>query len=148
MVCRVGRHKRRLMKRRRFRGRTVVLGVVGCDLSNHCDPGQIYEGLTCIDVPEAGTDAPGGDVGAEVDGDDGGAGGDGATSCPAYQGFGDTCTVVSQCSCGLDSCNTFMSANYCTRSHCLADPTICPPGWTCLDVSAFDPATGSACLRP
>lgn len=126
----------------------LVLGLWGCSLSKHCDPGQLYKDHTCFDVPDASSDAQGNDAGSEGGGDDGAGGTDGAPTCPAFQGFGDTCTVVSQCSCGLDTCNTFMNANYCTHAHCLADPTSCPPGWTCLDVSAFDPATGSICLHP
>jgi hypothetical protein len=121
----------------------LLLGSGACDLSQHCDPGQVYVDRTCVNVPDAGAGASdGGDDSSALGVDDGGG------SCSPYQGFGGTCTATSQCSCGLDSCNTFMNANYCTHTHCLADPSICPPGWTCLDVSAFDPATGSACLRP
>jgi hypothetical protein len=121
---------------------TLLLATAGCDLSNHCDPGQIYMNHDCFNVPDAAASGDGG-------GDDGGAspGDDGAAACQPYQGFGDTCTDVSMCSCGLDSCNTFMG-NYCTHTHCLADPTICPPGWTCLDLSSVDPTTGSACVKP
>jgi hypothetical protein len=119
-----------------------ALGAWGCDLSQHCDPGQLYKDNACFDVRDAGAGDPDGSS-ADVAGGD-----DGAASCSAYKGFGDACTVVSQCSCGLDSCNTFMNSNYCTHSHCLANPSICPAGWTCMDVSAFDPATGSICLRP
>jgi hypothetical protein len=119
-------------------------GGLGCDVSQHCDPGQIYMHYACYDPPQGGADG-GIDSDVDVVGNDGN---DAAGACAQYEGFGATCTVVSQCPCGLDSCNTFMGANYCTRTHCLADPTICPPGWTCLDVSAFDPATGSACVHP
>jgi hypothetical protein len=117
----------------------ALAGAAGCDLSKHCDPGQVYRDYDCFDVPEAGTD----DAAASDGGDDAEA-----SSCSAYQGFGAACSAASQCSCGLDSCDTQPGANYCTHSHCLADPSICPPGWTCFDLSAFDPATGSACLRP
>jgi hypothetical protein len=128
----------------------LVVGGLGCELSTHCDPDQIYMNNNCFDMPPAPAEA-GANPDAmmtEVDGGDGAGDGDGGNSCTPYQGFGDTCTDVSQCSCGLDSCNTFMNANYCTHTRCLADPSVCPPGWTCLDLSAFDPTTGSACLRP
>jgi hypothetical protein len=130
----------------------LVLGALGCDVSSHCDPGQVYMNFACYVIPPAGAAGAGGGGsgggGGAGDSDAGTDDADSATSCLPYQGFGDSCTVVSQCSCGLDSCNIFMNANYCTHTHCLADATICPPGWTCFDVSAFDPATGSACLRP
>jgi hypothetical protein len=126
----------------------LILGALGCDVSTHCDPGQVYMSYSCYDVPEAGAGgAPGGADGASdggaSDGDPDGA----ANTCAPYEGFGVTCTMTSQCTCGADSCNTF-TGNYCTHIHCLADPSSCPPGWTCTDVSAFDPATGSFCARP
>lgn len=124
-----------------------LLGALSCDVSTHCDPGQVYMKFACYEAPQTDAGDSGGQGGDGASDTDGGAPGD-ATSCLAHQGFGDTCTAVSQCSCGLDSCNTFMNANYCTHTHCLTDPSICPPGWTCLDVSAFEPATGSVCLRP
>ena len=120
----------------------ALLPVLGCDVSTHCDPGQIYAGFACYDVPDAG--AGGADAGAVSDG----ALDDSSNTCAPQQGFGASCTTLSQCTCGLDQCNTFMSANYCTHTHCLADPSICPTGWTCFDVTAFDPATGSLCMRP
>ena len=124
----------------------LVLGALGCDVSTHCDPGQVYMSYSCFDVPEAGAGGAGGAIadGGETDGTSDGS----SNTCAPYEGFGATCTLTSQCTCGLDSCNTFMGANYCTHTHCLADTSICPPGWSCLDVSAFDPVTGSVCTRP
>lgn len=125
----------------------LVLGALGCDVSTHCDPGQVYLMYSCFDVPDAGVGDAGGvadDGGGENDG-----GSDGSTNtCAPYEGFGAACTMPSQCPCGIDSCNTFASPTYCTRTHCLADTSICPTGWTCMDISAFDPVTGSFCARP
>lgn len=111
----------------------AMVFMAGCDLDSHCDPGQIYVDFSCSNPPP--------DAGPPVVGDPTNPG-----VCAAYEGFGETCTDVSQCRCGLDSCNTYMGANYCTQSNCLDFPSVCPPTWTCADLSAF--GLGSACERP
>lgn len=116
--------------------------MAGCDLSSYCDPGQVYKDFSCYDpppdasIPPTTMDAP---VTTDMEGSE-------ANSCKLYEGFGDTCTDVSQCRCGLDSCNTYMNANYCTHTGCLENPSVCPTTWTCIDLAAF--GGGSACLRP
>ena len=139
-----------------MKGVTLWIGFVlvglACDISQHCDANQTYANHACYDVPQGGMGGVGGAIGSGPGGSQGaGAGGSGGDalkgSCTMHEGFGVICTMVSDCSCGLDSCNTFMG-NYCTHTHCLADPSICPGGWTCLDVTAFDPTMGSVCVRP
>jgi len=124
----------------------LVLGALGCDVSTHCDPGQVYMGYSCFDVvPEAGAGGSGG--GADDGGGNDGSRDGSTTTCAPFEGFAATCTATSQCACGLDSCDTF-TGNYCTHTHCLAGTSICPLGWTCTDISAFDPVTASFCARP
>ena len=125
---------------------TLIAGAWGCDVSTHCDPGQIYMNYGCYSVAEAGAGGAGGGAGdggasdAEPDGS--------GNTCAPFEGFGATCTMISDCPCNLDGCNTFMAANYCTHTHCVGETGTCPSGWTCIDISAFDPVTGSFCARP
>jgi hypothetical protein len=105
--------------------------LAGCKLDSYCDPGQEYQQFSCVAIPDAAIPMPVPDAPVAT-------GEASSLTCTKYQGFGDTCTDVSQCPCGLNSCNTYMGANYCTVMDCLADPTICPPtGWICVDLSSF-----------
>jgi hypothetical protein len=63
-------------------------------------------------------------------------------------GWGDPCTGLEHCRCGLDLCAIQPGATcgFCTRSGCLQDPKICPQGWTCFDASAFQ-AGYSLCIK-
>jgi len=117
----------------------VAMGIMtACDVSNHCDPGQIYRGYACYaQSPDAAVplDTSTGAIDTESE----------ALTCAPYEGFGEVCTADSQCRCGLDSCNTY-TGNYCSHTGCIQNPSICPPTWTCSDLSAL--GLGSACIHP
>jgi hypothetical protein len=123
----------------------VVGAVLGfaCGKYESCDPGQVLQYNICL---PAVADAGHPDTGAATDA---------AASCrppnfpdagpstctgPAA-GFGDPCTADDQCRCGKDLCAVIPgeTCGFCTRSGCMADPSICPAGWKCFDASAFQP---------
>lgn len=126
----------------------LTFATLGCDVSPKCDANQVYRNHDCYNTPDsAGTGGGGGTDNDAASSEDTGTESGMPGSCTPYEGFGATCAVDSDCPCGLDSCNTFQG-NYCTHSHCLAAPSICPPGWTCMDIRAFNPAVESVCARP
>lgn len=131
---------------------TFALGFAGafasCGHYESCDPGMVMQYNICLpglvlgdaarpDLPPDNTCMPP----PIPDG--------GAPVCdqPA-SGFGDKCTDTSQCRCGKDLCAIIPgeSCGFCTRSACLGNPGICPPGWTCFDASAFQPGY-SLCIN-
>ncbi len=129
----------------------LVLAAGGCLTGDHCDPGMRYENHSCVVQPDAApppapAPPPPADDGGSLD--DGAGGDGGAGMCPMYAGFGDPCTNVSQCRCGLDYCDTYMNTNRCTRIGCKQNPSLCPPGWTCMDLSVFLPTLPSLCTKP
>jgi len=125
-----------------------VLSVLGCDPSPACDPGQRAELGSCFAIAKDAGSKP-----APMPEDD--AGGKPAqpkdcTPHPGnYVGFGDPCTGPADChGCVAPNCAT-APINMCTRTECQNDPQACPPGWKCIDVSAFSgtPDTTHVCLK-
>lgn len=69
------------------------------------------------------------------------------------RGFGAPCadtTQHSDCPCAADYCSKspFDSQGYCSVTGCKEDPSVCPAGWTCFDVSVFAPGQPSVCTKP
>jgi hypothetical protein len=78
-------------------------------------------------------------------------------SCSAEQAkasFGASCTDStnhSDCACAPANYCAQMpgQANgYCTAKGCKTDPSVCPSGWSCFDLSAFSPDLPSICTKP
>jgi hypothetical protein len=127
-----------------------VLALVagsGCDPSDPCDPGyeEIHGACYKMQAPlDASTDASGPD---EDGGDDEPDGEAPASPEDLYEFFGDNCSDESGCPealiCGAPQ------LPMCTQVNCLDDETLCPPDWTCTDISAFspDPEVTSICLQ-
>jgi hypothetical protein len=124
----------------------VMLGIAasstGCDPSDPCDPGYYEEHGACYPFPavlDAGGDAQAGD-------DDGGSEPDGEAPADPYEGFGDDC--VEQTDCAGDLVCGGEQFPRCTQVNCMADTTICPPGWICFDTMGMspDPSVTSVCL--
>lgn len=92
--------------------------------------------------PDAGT--PDGDA-------DGGDGTPTTCSLPGgdAQGFGVTCTTDAQCTCEANYCSLQPGAKsgICTLTGCKANASICPSGWSCLDLSIFQAGLPSVCNR-
>lgn len=68
--------------------------------------------------------------------------------------FGSACKdgkTSSDCPCAPANYCAIMpgqSEGYCTAQGCKANPSICPSGWSCFDLSAFSPGLQPICLRP
>ncbi len=103
--------------------------------------------------PDAGPDATAmsSDAGGGARAIEGGA--QDAVACPATEagnGFGAPCTVSSECPCLASYCAVMpgQTTGYCTRTGCTQSASICPGGWSCLDLSAFSAALPSICTSP
>lgn len=69
------------------------------------------------------------------------------------RGFGAPCndtTQHSDCPCAANYCSKspFDAQGYCSVTGCKENPSVCPPGWSCFDVSMFAPGQPSVCMRP
>jgi hypothetical protein len=148
-----------------------LLGAVlyGCADTAECSEGQKLENGYCIDDVAAGSGGAGGGGGSKggtpaaggVDPGDAGttdaaAGGDAAPG--DCQGnaveFAAPCTDDvdhSECGCPANYCAIsplMPDDGYCTVTGCKEDPSVCPDGWGCLDVSIFQPGQPSVCTKP
>jgi hypothetical protein len=74
-----------------------------------------------------------------------GAGTDGDAS---FAHFGDVCAGDGDCAAPTDFCAKYSTdpTGYCTRTGCLTDASLCPDGWSCLDLSMYGYPV--ICLRP
>jgi hypothetical protein len=80
------------------------------------------------------------------------SGGD-AGACDTEIDFGAPCSDAvthSECGCEASYCALMpgQSEGYCTARDCLDDPSVCPQGWSCFDVSMFQPGAPAICLEP
>jgi len=124
--------------------------LLSCGRYESCDPGQVLQFNVCF---------PGLVDGGLPNADSGGdstcrpaslplpdAGNDICTD--QTTGFGEPCSDTAQCRCGKDLCAIIpgQTCGFCTRSNCMANPGICPAGWTCYDASGFQPGY-SLCVQ-
>jgi len=111
----------------------------GCADTATCDPGQKLKSGMCFDV---GTSSSSGE---EADG--GGIPECGPDAAPDGE-FGRTCTADSECGCPAPVCaiQPGDAEGFCTQIGCDKDPTLCPAGFTCFDLSVIDPSYPVACL--
>ncbi len=121
---------------------SIVLS--GC--GDECDAGWQIRNHECVRV--AGADA--GDAGSPEVGtqdDAAGDGGDGGGLCTASQ-MGVACWQTEECTCDTDLCAAQPGTQgFCTRTGCLQDASVCPSGWTCLDLSGMDPTWPAICVQ-
>ena len=96
--------------------------------SERCDPDQRYSYGLCYTIDAAPSDG----------------------TAMTFPHFGDVCTGDPDCIAPTDYCAKYPSdpTGYCTRTGCLTDPTICPGGWSCLDLSVYLPGLPAICLKP
>jgi hypothetical protein len=76
-----------------------------------------------------------------------------AAACEAEIEFGTACSDAvthAECGCEASYCALMpgQSEGYCTATGCLDDPSVCPEGWSCFDVSMFQPGAPAICLKP
>ena len=106
------------------------LSMCGCLPADLCDSDQIYSDGVCIEPPvDAGTrDAIVADAGPFV-------------------GYGATCATSTDCGPLTDYCAipTGQTQGYCTHTGCLAEPSVCPPFWGCVDLSVYGAEAPSVC---
>jgi hypothetical protein len=123
----------------------IPLASACSDDGKPCDPDQIVQDRLCVPapvVPEAGTEA-------DVEIADGEIIDAVVEAAPPVMGmFGKTCMMAgdsAECAAPAPYCAIAPSATvgYCTAINCKMDPTICPVGWTCFDVSVVN-----FCLKP
>lgn len=120
--------------------------VLACSVAP-CDKDQEVDLLSfCV---AAGGSMTGNAAGGAEEASGGGEGGE-VSSCSSPSAFGDTCAENADCHCDVDFCalQPGAASGVCTRSGCVEDPSICPAGWSCLDLKAFDPDLPSICVPP
>ncbi|MGA7742317.1 MAG: hypothetical protein ABSF35_13030 [Polyangia bacterium] len=106
--------------------------VSACSEDHPCSADEEFRGGYCYPT-DAGqpTDASAGGA------DDGGGGGT----------FGQTCATAADCAAPASFCAP-SPLLYCTAFGCDTDPTVCPAGWTCLDLTNFGAPGQHMCLKP
>ena len=104
----------------------ISVSLAGC--GEKCDPGyHIEESICYVDVAAAAGAA-------------GAAGAPAAPSCddPSIETFGAVCYSDADCVCDSDFCAGYPGqAGICTLRGCGTDPSICPSGYSCMDLSTF-----------
>lgn len=123
--------------------RTLVVGVVanlcwGCavaDADLECGPGQELRETYCFDIVDAGPESASEDAAdgaseaeAAVE-QEGGATGEFGRACADDSGCGEPAPF-----CALKPGDP---EGYCTVTGCLDDPSVCPSGYSCMDLTAF-----------
>jgi hypothetical protein len=115
--------------------------VSGCsDDGKPCDPNQIYQNRLCLPAPVPPPEAGAPDDVETVDGEITDAV---AETAPPMGMFGKACMMAgdtAECAAPAPYCavRPGTTDGYCTAINCKADPTICPLGWTCFDVSVVN----------
>ncbi len=139
------------MSRSRMRQTMVVCGLVAlvclpgaCKEKTPCDEGQALRDSYCwyVDAAASGADtaAPTGEAGAGEAGQ-----GSPEVALAAPSAFGRPCAVDGDCAAPASLCAPQLF--YCTALACDADPTLCPVGWVCMDVSAYAGRPQTMCFR-
>jgi len=73
-----------------------------------------------------------------------------AEACAA-DAFGAACSTDADCACDAASYCALMpgqTTGYCTAKGCKDDPSVCPSGWSCFDLSAFSQDLPAICMKP
>jgi hypothetical protein len=73
-----------------------------------------------------------------------------APRAPATAAFGKACADSKECSAEASYCALMPggTSGYCTTTGCKEDASVCPEGWSCFDVSMFQPGAPSICTKP
>jgi hypothetical protein len=75
---------------------------------------------------------------------------DAATTDGGASAFGAACTDNATCTAPTTYCAKMPGspAGYCTVTGCKENASVCPSGWKCFDLSAFQPGAPSICTKP
>jgi hypothetical protein len=143
-----------LPKTARIAGVALLAGIwsiaplTGCE--DQCDPGWEIKNHECVRSAVADASADAGATGADAADDgtqeDAGDDGDAASQCTASQ-LGVTCMQNSECTCDTSFCAAQPGmVGFCTRTGCLQDASVCPTGWSCMDLASFGEGLPSICI--
>jgi hypothetical protein len=115
--------------------------LAGCDPSDPCDPGYRADHGFCFLI-DAGFDWR-----SDAGSSDGGDAGEPASNPNAQ--FGSACMLQSDCGGVAPVCGGPMLP-ICTAINCIESPSVCPTGWTCIDVTKYmasAPGVNSVCIK-
>ena len=125
----------------------VVCGLVAlaclpgaCKEQTPCDQGQELRNSYCWYVDAAAAS----DASAAQTSEAGGEAGP-ADEEPGPSAFGRPCAVDGDCAAPASLCAPQLF--YCTALACDLNPTLCPVGWICMDVSAYVGHQESMCFK-
>jgi len=125
-------------------GATLLLQTA-CNES--CSKGYTLKESVCVLSVDSGLIDSGGtkDAGPTAPGNDADVT---PTGC-ADSTFGSACFTATDCGCDTGFCAAMPSQQgFCTHSGCLQDTSVCPSGWTCMDLSAYGQQGLSICTPP
>jgi hypothetical protein len=115
-----------------------LLPAIGCG-GEQCDPDQELNNHMCKAASTGGTGASA---------DSGGSAGD-SGGASAGTSLGALCASDSECTGDTNYCATPPTTpRFCTRTGCKEDPSVCPAGWTCMDLSIFLATLPAICEPP
>jgi hypothetical protein len=125
----------------------ALFGSYSCANQASCDPGWEVEGSSCVrtTVPVDEPEGEGGAAGAAAQDPvcDPSAPPEGSFGAPCQDGVNHT-----DCACPAPVCaiQPGSTEGFCTQIDCVNDPSVCPSGWTCFDLSAIDPSYPPICV--
>lgn len=118
-------------------GALACLGA--CQPEQRCDEGYLFNDGQCIRAPKTGVDS-GADSGTD------GGGSDSAIT------FGTPCKDgVNHSDCQSPTTTVCLIApgdtvGQCSAINCDQNPSLCPTGWSCFDLSVFQPGAPFGCV--
>lgn len=130
---------------------TAPAVLAACVESDPCDSTSEYRNGGCYPRP-----SPQGDGGDPEGGaGDGAAPSDGSPgdASPGGKALGDACNdgvAHSDCAPPAAYCakQPGSPTGYCTATGCDVTPSLCPPGWACLDLGRFGAGLPHICAKP
>ena len=132
----------------------IALAAVACTQSEDgaCGKGTVYRDGDCH--PAGGTSGSSSISAAGAANAAGGAADAGAAGSATIDepdpSFGLACSADQDCSDATNYCvpQSPFDVAYCSARDCDQDPTLCPTGWACTDLSRFQDGLPWACTRP
>ena len=120
------------------------LMTIACEDDDPCDPGQVYQDGVCLGAQYTSSGTSGA---AGASGDASTAGSAGA---PSVGEFGTVCTDAEGCAEPAPYCAIQLgqTEGFCTMTGCIEQPTVCPGGWDCVDLSVFREDLPAICYPP
>ncbi|HEY8944215.1 MAG TPA: hypothetical protein VIM73_08130 [Polyangiaceae bacterium] len=126
---------------------SLLMTLTACGEIEPCDPGQELNLGSCVVASGGSGGMPPATAGTNAEA---GQGGEPSGECSPAVPFGEACGADTDCGCVTNYCAKApgQTQGNCTRTGCLDDPTLCPEGFQCLDLSVFDPTLPDICMPP